>query len=130
MKPDSKFVRISNITPYFCRMVLDVIYTETPPDVNDPTTLKALLKAAGVFKIQELFKLVGDKLVDQTNDKNSLDLFFLAHASGHCELKVKAYDVLKRSNKVLSLEDEWIEKPQKVAKIINGDKIKKGLICC
>ncbi|XP_070489969.1 uncharacterized protein [Chironomus tepperi] len=98
-------------------VILKFLYTDELPGVDGMNYLH-LLAAAGKLKIEELKKYAGNKVIDNIDDNNAVEILRLGVKYQNDEMRQKAFKKIKEMYPKINFKDEWAVDPEKVKKVI------------
>lgn len=116
-KPDARDLKLNDLTSEIFQILLDFMYSENFP-VDEDINLVEVYKAAGQLEINELKDFCAEELIDKVNDDNSLELLLLSNKYGNHDLKMKAFDEIKKSFPDKKFKDELADDPETIKKML------------
>lgn len=108
-------------------VILKFLYTDELPD-DDGMNFLHLFATAGKLKIDDLKNFAAKKLINKIKDENSIDILRLSNKYEHNELRICAYENIKKENPKISFRDEWSKNVDTVIEIIEAFKMKEEAI--
>jgi len=125
--PEVENLNLVDISVEIFEIILKFLYTDELPGDNG-TNFLHLFAAAGKLKIEELKEYAATKLIDQTDEKNALDILKISNKYEHDELRQFAYGKIKEENPKIEFKDEWSKDVETLIKIIEAFKMKEEAI--
>ncbi|KAL7013227.1 hypothetical protein ACKWTF_015275 [Chironomus riparius] len=122
--PEVENLNLVDISVEIFEIILKFLYTDELPG-DDGTNFLHLFAAAGKLKIKELRKFAGNKVIEQIDEDNAIDIFKLGFKYDNAEIMQKAFDKIKEKYPKIIFKDEWAVDPDKVIKIIEIFKKKE-----
>ena len=122
--PEVENLNLVDISVEIFEIILKFLYTDELPG-DDGTNFLHLFAAAGKLKIQELKKFTGNKVIEQIDEDNVIDIFKLGFKYENAEMMQKAFDKIKEKYPKINFKDEWAVDPDKMIKIIEIFKKKE-----
>ncbi|CAH1734652.1 unnamed protein product [Chironomus riparius] len=115
--PEVENLNLVDISVETFEIIHKFLYTDGLPG-DYGTNFLHLFAAAGKLKIQELKNYAANKLIDQINQDNVIDILNVSKNYEHEELRTKAFKVVKKKYPKVEFKDEWAADPEKLIKII------------
>lgn len=109
-------IKVEDCTSETFRKVLDFIYNEIFP-VGDDDMLD-IYTAAGKLDVHELRDFCAEELMESVNDENALELLLLTNKFGNYDLKMKAFETIKKMFPDRKLRDELADDPETIQKML------------
>jgi len=122
--PEVENLNLVDISVEIFEIILKFLYTDELPD-DDGTKFMHLFVAAGKLKIEELKNYAGNKVIEQIDDENALEILNLSNRYKIFELREKAFEEIKKKYSNIEMNDEWAKDPEKLARIIQNYKMKE-----
>lgn len=122
--PDIENLNLIDIPIPIFERILKFLYTDEFVFDNETSALP-IFAAAGRLKLQKLIDCAAEKLFDQINPKNVLEILNLSAKFQKNELKVKAFEEVKKKYPNIKFKDEWLENSEKLKFIIDMLKEKE-----
>ncbi|XP_070496684.1 uncharacterized protein [Chironomus tepperi] len=97
-------------------ILLHFIYNDVAPDGD--VNLIATYAAAGRLDIKDLKNMTANKLMDKVDEKNAFKILELSNKYGNEELRMKAFEEIRKVLSVYKLSDEFSKKPEKIRKLL------------
>jgi len=123
--PEVENLNLVDIPVNIFESILNFLYTDELPGHYGTNHLQ-LFAAAGRLKIKNLTNYAAEKLFNQINSENALEILNLSCKFQYNELKQKAFKEVQK--KYPSVRDEWLENREKLNKIIEMFKEKEEAI--
>jgi len=115
--PEVENLNLVDISVEIFEIILKFLYTDELPGDNGMNFLH-LFAAAGKLKIQELKDFAAEKNLELITAENALEILNLSNKYEHDELKLKAFEEIKRNYPKMMLSNEIIDDSEKVEKLI------------
>jgi hypothetical protein len=123
--PEVENLNLVDIPVNIFENILKFIYADELPD-DDETNFLQLFAAAGRLKIKKLTDYATEKLFNQVNSENALEILNLSNKFHNNNLKEKAFKEFKK--KYPNVKDEWLENQDKLNSIIEMLKKKEETV--
>ena len=121
--PIAENLKLIDLSVEIFEIILKFIYADELPG-DDGTDFLQLFAAADRLKIEKLIKYAAPKILDQVSPDNALNIFSICANFGLNELKEKTFEEVKNKYKEINFDDEIMEKPDDVVKLIKEFKEK------
>jgi len=108
------------------KVILNFLYTDKFP--NEDTNFLQLFAAAGRLKLDNLKNFAADKILQNINEDNVIDVLNLSNKYGDDELRMDAFEMIKELYPNINFMDEWAFEPQRITKVIELFKEKEEAI--
>jgi speckle-type POZ protein len=118
--PEDFELNLQDIPLPIFEILLHFIYNDSAPDGDD--NLIATYAAAGRLNIVDLKNLTAQKLMDNVDEKNAFRVLELSNKYGNDELRLKAFEEIKKLLSDYKLNDEFSKKPEKIKKFLDMKK--------
>ncbi|KAL7013233.1 hypothetical protein ACKWTF_015281 [Chironomus riparius] len=125
--PEVENLNLVDISVEIFEIILKFLYTDELPG-DDGTNFLLLFVAAGKLKIQKLVEHAAEKLIDHVDPENALTILPLSVNFKLHDLKVKAFKILKNKFSDVKFEDEWLDNPEKLIKVVTMLKKKEEIL--
>ncbi|KAL7023678.1 hypothetical protein ACKWTF_012737 [Chironomus riparius] len=123
--PEVETLNLVDIPIQIFEKILNFLYTDELPGFYGTNFLQ-LFAAAGRLKIKRLTNFAAEKLLNQVNSENALEILKLSNKFKYKELRQKAIEEFKR--KYPNVRDEWLENQEKLNNIVEMFKDKEDAI--
>lgn len=118
--PEDFELNLQDIPLPIFEILLHFIYNDSAPDGDD--NLIAIYAAAGRLNIQDLKNMTAQKLMDKVDQQNAFRVLELSNKYGNDELRLKAFEEIKKVLSDYKLNDEFSKKPEKIKKLLDMKK--------
>jgi len=115
--PEVENLNLVDISVEIFEIILKFLYTDELPG-DDGTNFLQLFAAAGKLKITKLVKYAATKIIGQVDSENAFEILRHSVFFGLDDLKQKAFQEVKKKYENISFNDELIDNPEKLVKII------------
>jgi len=115
--PDIENLNLIDISIPIFERIINFLYTDELVFDNETSVLPVFV-AAGRLKLQKLIDCAAEKLLDQVNPENALEILNLSTKFQKNELKVKAFGEIKKKYPNIKFNDEWLGNSEKLKLII------------
>ncbi|CAG9807390.1 unnamed protein product [Chironomus riparius] len=122
--PDVESLNLVDIPIPIFEKILKWFYTDELAFENKSSALP-IFAAAGRLKLKKLIDCAAEKLLDQVNPENALEILNLSAKFQKYELKKKAFEEVKKKYPNFKFRDELLENPDKLKFIIDMFKDKE-----
>lgn len=120
--PDAGNLNLVDISIDIFKILLDFIYKNKLPDVTE--NFIAIFKAAGKLNIIQLLKHAEHHLIEQINAENAYEFLKLSNLYEAPDLKLTAFNELKKVFSTKKLSEDWADQPAKLQELIDARKEK------
>jgi hypothetical protein len=110
--PKADQMELKEISNETFEEVLSFVYFDNPP--SDSANLIEIFSTAGKLEIRGLLELTAKKLIKQISHENAFDILILSNVYEHDELRVKAFEEIKKMFPGHNLKDELAKFPGKL----------------
>jgi hypothetical protein len=110
-------MNLQNIPVTIFEKLLDFIYNEAAPE--DDVELTGIYAAAGELNIVDLKNITADKLMNTIDDKNAMKILKLSNKYGNEELRIKAFEKIKKILSEYKMSIEFSKNPEKIEKLLD-----------
>ncbi|KAL7048948.1 hypothetical protein ACKWTF_003545 [Chironomus riparius] len=119
VRPSVEELNFDDIPIETFEKILEFMYTnELPEDTN----FMHLFAAASKLQILNLKVYAEANIYNEIDGDNAIDVFSLGHKCESNDLKVKAYEEVKKKYEVFDFKDEWLADSDGLKKILEGFK--------
>ena len=125
--PEVENLKLVDISVEIFEIILKYFYTDELPG-DDGTNFLHLFAAAGKLKIENINDFAATNLFDQINSENATEILNLSNKYEHDELKIKAFDEIKKKYPKIKFKNDWASDVEKVGKIIEAFQKKEDLV--
>ncbi|KAL7011740.1 hypothetical protein ACKWTF_014421 [Chironomus riparius] len=119
--PEDFELNLQDIPLPIFEVLLHFIYNDSAPEHEDDNLI-ATYAAAGRLNIVDLKNLTAQKLMDKIDEKNAFRVLELSNKYGNDELRLKAFEEIKKALSDYKLTDEFSKKPEKIKKLLEMKK--------
>ncbi|KAL7013211.1 hypothetical protein ACKWTF_015266 [Chironomus riparius] len=102
--PQAEDLKLSDVSAEIFEIILKFLYTDELPG-DDGTDFLQIFAAAGKLKIKELENYAADKVIDQIDGINAIDIFRLGCKYKNYEMKQKAVNKIKEKYPKMNFMD-------------------------
>ena len=120
-------LNLVDISVEIFEIILKFLYTDELPR-EDETNFLHLFTAAGRLRITELMNFAAEKILNEIDVLDVLEVFYLANRYGHDGLIQKSFEQVKKKYTKIEFHDEWATEPEKVTKVISALKKKEDAV--
>jgi len=125
--PEIEQLNLVDIPVDIFETILKFVYTDEFPSIERLDALR-LFAAAGRLKIEELKNFAATNFYDKINRQNALEVLELSNKYEHSELKKKAFEKIQIEYPKIRFKDNWANKPEYVAKVIEKFEKKEKIM--
>jgi len=122
--PEVENLNLVDISVEIFEIILKFLYTDEHPG-DKGTNFMQLFAAAGKLKIEKLVKYAAPKIINQVDGENALEILRVSACFKLFDLKLKTFKLLKKKFSEIKFEDEWLENPDKLIKVVTMLKKKE-----
>lgn len=116
LQDNPETIELTEFSPEIFEKVLDFIYNESFP-VDDENAME-IYEAAGKLDIVELKDFCAEEMIENINDENALKVLFLSCKFSNYDLKLKAFNVIKKMFPDKKFKDELADDPETIKKML------------
>lgn len=120
---EAESLNLTDISTETFRTILNFIYTDEMPQPNY-TNFIQLYAAAGRLKIEKLKNFAAEKLIDEINENNAIEILALADKYENKNLHQKSFQEIKKILCAFKIRDDLAMEPEKLKNLLQIKKKK------
>jgi len=125
--PEVENLNLVDISVEIFEIILKFLYTDELP-VVDGMNFFHLFAAAGKLKITKLVEHAAENLINHVDEENALEILRLSASFKLVDLRLKAFNLLKKKYCDIKFEEDWLENPEKLIKVVTMLKKKEEIL--
>lgn len=117
--PEAEDLVLEDMSLEVFECIMSYVYTDNLPETQN---IHEVFAAAGKLKIKGLMNITASKLIKSMDNEKNLEILYkilnFAHKFEHADLRLRAFDGIKKHFPGSQLKDDLARQPEKLKKII------------